>query len=234
MSIRYSPNNNLKRKWWVIVIRSITFFHFRNYFWLLPLYIFLIFLSWWLLLSGKCFSCPDCPKCKEIEQNTAGDSLYFEADYLVITYQFNQEGGMDLDTRTQIISPTISSRLGYCLEGLENTSSLYWSGDNKGYGVESCVVDLNSFGQTERVVIQCDAFWYSIKNSGKMSIDIRAYKGGEMSLDSYQFYNNGGEQTANVRFEDIVMMLKDECISGERIGLIIYDKAHQKLSFEKQ
>jgi hypothetical protein len=237
MSAANSPNRNLKRKWWVKVIRAISFFHFRNYFWLLPLYIFLIFLSWWFLLSAKCFSCgvqcPDCPKCEEVVSNPV-DSLHFEADYLVITYQFNQSGGKDLDTRTQIISPITSSKLGYCLRGEENSSSLYWSGDNRGYGVESCVVDLNSFGQTDRVVVQCDAFWFSEKNSGQMSIDIRAYKGGEMSVIDYQFFNNGGVQTANVSFEDYVDKLKDDCITGERIGLIIYDKANQKLSFEKQ
>jgi hypothetical protein len=178
--------------------------------------------------------CAECPKCPEIVRDTVVDSLHFEADYLVITYQFNQEGGMDLDTRTQIVSPSESSRLGYCLRGLESNSSLYWSGDNRGYGVESCVVDLNRFGQSDRIVVQCDAFWFSMINSGRMSLDIRAYKGGTMTQNGFQFLNIGGEQTANVSFEDVVMIQKDDCIDGERLGLIIYDKALQKLSFEKQ
>ena len=111
---------------------------------------------------------------------------------------------------------------------------MYWSGDNRGYGVESCVVDLNRFGQSDRIVVQCDAFWFSMINSGRMSLDIRAYKGGTMTQNGFQFLNIGGEQTANVSFEDVVMIQKDDCIDGERLGLIIYDKALQKLSFEKQ
>lgn len=221
-------------------IRSMSFFHFRNYFWLLPFYIFLFFFLSWLLYSGNCISCgyrcADCPECVEIRRDSIVDSLHFEADYLVITYQFNEQGGKDLDTRTQIISPIPSDRLGYCLNGTGNQSSLYWSGDNKDYGVESCVVDLNQFGQTDRVVVQCDAFWFSIMNSGNMSIDIRAYKGGQMSLDkdNYQFFNSGGQETANVSFQDVVTKLKDDCVEGEKIGLIVYDKSNQKLSFEKQ
>lgn len=229
---------NLKNKWWVGLIRRLTYFHFRHYFWLLPLYIMLIAFFWWLVLSGKCSgctsSCGNCPICEEIIEEPRKDSLHFEADYLVITYQFNELGGMDLDTRTQIISPNVSEKFGYCINSNGGGSSLFWSGDNTGYGVESCVVDLNTFGQSERIVVQCDAFWFNRKNSGNMSLDIRAYKGGSMSLSNFQFMNSGGEQTAYVRFEDIVQEQRHGCIEGERIGVIIYDKAQQKLNFEKQ
>lgn len=220
------------------MIRAVSFFHYRNYVWLLPLYIVTILISWFAIAEGYCVSClPDCsecPKCEVVVKDTLLDSLHFEADYLVITYQFNREGGMDLDTRTQIISPTISSKLGFCLNNNGQDSSLYWSGDNTGYGVESCVVDLNRFGQQDRVVIQCDAFWYKKRNSGKMSIDIKAFKGGTMELKNFQFFNSGGELTANLRFEDAINTRKHACIGGERIGLINYDKSIQKLSFEKQ
>ncbi|MFM2195247.1 MAG: hypothetical protein RIR06_1583 [Bacteroidota bacterium] len=229
---------NLKNKWWIDLIRRISYVHFRHYFWLLPLYIILIVFFWWLLLSGKCSSCTsncgNCPICEEIIEEPKKDSLYFEADYLVITYQFNEQGGMDLDTRTQIIAPVVSEKYGYCINSSGGSSNLVWSGDNQGYGVESCVVDLNTFGQSEKVVVQCDAFWFNRKNSGSMSLDIRAYKGGSMSLSNFQFINSGGEQTANVRFEDTVQEQMHKCIEGERIGVIIYDKAEQKLSFEKQ
>ena len=168
-----------------------------------------------------------CCDCREAFKNQV-----FEADYLIVTYQFDRNGGKDLDTKTQITSPINSLPLGFCDGKTRNISqsSIIWSGDNTGYGVESCLIDLTQFSPEALVRVLCKATWYGTRLSGNMSIDIRAYLGGVMNLSNYQFFNSGGQLTAELSFNENVNSPK-QCPIDEVIGTISYDKLSMKLDF---
>jgi hypothetical protein len=104
-------------------------------------------------------------------------SFDFEADYIVLTYEFS--GERDLDTRTTIITPDLpasESGWGAYSDGIgwtpdapthpnSSTYSVIWhGGDNTGVGYESVLINLNAFrfyypGQSE-IIIDAKAHWY--------------------------------------------------------------------------
>lgn len=247
----------LIKKWWFNFTRGYTWFSFR-YWWLnYLLWIILIWALVWLLLKiSDAFN--DCPEQQEVntlmrkierdlenccdchvdpivqDEDTLGaNEHYLPADYILITYQFEASGGRDLDTRTSVIEPYVSDILGYCKSS--NTSGIVWSGDNTGYGVESVYIDLNSFSSNEQIKVLCKAFWFSKRNSGDMSLDVRAYKGGTMSkspMNIYQFINLGGYQVGNVISFHKNITLRSGCCQGENVGVITYDRQRQVLNFE--
>ena len=259
-----SKNRRTKKyTFWQVCDRSITWFCFR--YWWIALLTFIIVLllllfCWWGYFDKHrvCISndeinqriidiennlefCCDCIEEEEIEieeeeeEAILRDSVHFPADYLVITYQFSSEGGKDLDTRTQIISPSESERLGCGFPENNGDDALTWSGDNTGYGVESCWVDLTKFAGNETVKIDCKSFWYSQRNSGNMSLDVRAFKGGTMNKTGYQFYNTGGTETGFISYSKNIQLYRGACtITGEKLGLIIYNKQTEELSFNER
>lgn len=180
-------------------------------------------------------SCCDCQVDPIVqEEDTLGaNEHYLPADYILVTYQFDASGGLDLDTRTNLIEPYMSDILGYCKS--RNTSGIVWSGDNTGYGVESVYIDLKSFSSNEQIKVLCKAFWFTNRNSGDMALDVRAYKGGTMSIsrfDRFQFINVGGYQVGNMISFHKNITLKSGCCNGENVGLITYDRHRQILNFE--
>jgi hypothetical protein len=244
------PHRTLREtKWWFRWIRTLSWFSFRYYWfvWLLFL-ISLGLLIWCLrkplekqvcnasasmnLINRLEDQLEHCCNCGQPPEQVRRDSLHFPADYLVITYQFNASGGRDLDTRTEIFSPRPAGPLGYCSRGNSGGSLLQWSGDNTGSGVESCMIDLTNFGPADEIKVNCSAFWYGQKKSGKMSLDIRAYKGGTMELISnrYQFVNRGGNETAELSFSEKVN--EKTCQAMKRIGVVSYNKQTERLDFQ--
>lgn len=238
-------DNQQYQPWWMKLIRSISYFSYR-YWW----FVWFLFLLVILLFIFKC--CNHSPKviCKEesnyierlktidsllynccdCNKEIPKDALSFPADYLIITYQFDQSGGKDLDTRTQILSPIQTNELGWC-KTYFSSEYIIWSGDNTGYGVESCLIDLTKFNLNDRIEISCGALWWGNRNSGDMSIDVRAYKGGQMSKDGFQFKNIGGAETAFTSFSDNISLVSKTCSSNELIGKISYDKRAESLFF---
>jgi hypothetical protein len=256
------PVRRQNHPWWINTIRSINWFAWR-YWWLVWLIFLLSLLLLYLfcpckktaqnsscdqlhhihknidtLNSGLLFCC-DCKRpLPPIENDSIptldSNEIFLPADFILITYQFDPSGGKDLDTRTNIESPTQSQILGYCKQRM--ASNIVWSGDNTGYGVESVYVDLNQYGSNDIIKILCKSFWYSQRNSGNMSLDIRAYKGGVMQRDGsnhFQFINVGGEQVGNViSFPKNISMKGAKCMTGEIIGTVKYNRGNQSLSFE--
>jgi hypothetical protein len=174
-----------------------------------------------------------CCNCiKEIIPPLDSNEIFLPADYIIITYQFDASGGTDLDTRTRLISPEKGNELGFCKKS--ESKGLYWSLDNKGYGVESIYIDVTQFNENDVVEVLCKAWWYSERNSGEMSLDIRAYKGGTMRKENFQFINDGGEQVGNViSFPHKINLLSEGCPIAEKIGVLKFDRATQILTFEK-
>jgi hypothetical protein len=152
----------------------------------------------------------------------------------IITYHFDRSSGLDLDTKTEITSPRNIGPLGFFHRGNINKAKphLIWSQDNTGYGVESCLIDLTQFGANDLVSAECSAVWYSNRLSGDMSLDVKAYEGGTMSLSNFQWSNTGGRQTAETSFEGNVKNTGQKVNLLEQVGKITYDKRKKKLTFE--
>ena len=94
------------------------------------------------------------------------------------------------------------------------------------------MVDLTQFGTNDFVAIECAAVWYSQRLSGDMSMDIKAYEGGTMSLSNFQWSNTGGLKTAETSFEGNVKNTGKNVNLLEAVGRITYDKRKKKLTFE--
>jgi len=256
-------NRSNKYPWWLTTIRSINWFAWK-YWWLVWLLFILSFLLLYFfcpskkkisnstcnelnhihknidtLNSGLLFCCDCRREIPPIENDSIptldSNEIFLPADFILITYQFDPSGGKDLDTRTNVESPTRGDVIGYCKRP-RTSSNIVWSGDNTAYGVESVYVDINKYGSTDLIKILCKAFWFSQRNSGNMSLDIRAYKGGAMQRDGsnhYQFVNVGGEQVGDViSFPKNIIMKGAHCMTGEIIGTVKYNRANQSLSFE--
>ena len=238
-----------RNHWWYRWIRSINWFAFR--YWWFVWTLFMLGLLWYYFFccpvpNKSCFDnefrnridninerLNDCCDCDEtsIEDPLYEDAELLPADHLIITYQFDASGGIDLDTRTKINAPYSSLTLGCGFD--RSDRGITWSGDNTGYGVESCHVDLTAFGSRDVIKIDCKAFWHGRRNSGDMSIDVRAYKGGTISQSDFQFINNGGEETGMLSFADNVSRRFGCGSRGEAQDIveIIYHKPSQTLYF---
>ena len=235
-------------KWWFRRIRSGSWFAFRYYWfaWLCFLLgagglLYFVFRQFNYTPKQNCSALSlqtiasinnALDKCCSCQSEDSTEELVFPADYLVITYQFDRNGGRDLDTKTEIVTPTHVGPLGFFhRSNLLHSAGLQWSGDNTGYGVESCVIDLTKFGANDLVSVDCSAIWYSMKASGQMSLDIRAYDGGHMTQSGYQFRNVGGIETAFTSFDGNVSAKGTTASLLEFIGQISYNKREKRLAF---
>ena len=143
--------------------------------------------------------------CVTTENIVIGETNFtFDADYMVITYQFTD--GVDLDTRTRIVSidgttyadqngqgkyigwsqyQRTPQSAGYIDSG--NVCDMVikplamWGNDNTGTGFESVLVDFTQLGSGQNeVVIDCRAFWFNIVGVNPVSLSFTFYKGGCM------------------------------------------------------
>lgn len=143
--------------------------------------------------------------CTKSETITVGETSFtFDADYMVVTYQFFD--GDDLDIRTRIVSigSTIypnqnapAKYIGWDQEPITPATATYiesgqvcnvaekplaiWGGDNQDVGYESVMIDFTQIpvGQ-DQIVIDCRAFWYVTKGVQPVNIGFTLYKGGCM------------------------------------------------------
>jgi hypothetical protein len=235
-----------QQKCWYTSIRSLNWFSFR-YWW----FVWLIFVSTSGILLYFLITKDQKNRCNEILESSLknihktldkccscnlpsppGVPEVFPADFLIITYQFDESGGIDLDTRTEITSPVRVNPLGYCNRQNSGEPYLFWSKDNTRTGVESYLVDLTQFGPNDIVNIACAAFWYRHRNNGNITIDIKAYEDGEMSLEGFQFVNNGGHESAFTSFNGNAIGCCGNCSKMESVGTILYNKKDKTLTFE--
>jgi hypothetical protein len=144
--------------------------------------------------------------CVTTENIVVGQTNFtFDADYMVITYQFTN--GQDLDTRTRIVSidgTTYADQngqgkhIGYgqyqrtpqSATYLQGNSSVctypvkplaIWGSDNTGLGFEAVMIDFTQLGVGQNeVVIDCRALWWSTIGTNPVNIGFTLYKGGCM------------------------------------------------------
>jgi hypothetical protein len=156
--------------------------------------------------------------------------LEMEADYIIVTYSFNGIlNGLDLDTRTKIVSPVVTDVIGWNHE-TPQLPWLDWGGDNTGDGVESAIIYAKAIndahpGQDIDVELRC--FWYSYRFDGNASINIVAYTGGTMSVVDYGFVNTGGEVSGSLSLSVNVTAQGSFDQPGDLVGAFRYNKETQ-------
>ena len=161
----------------------------------------------------------------------------FDADYIVLTYAFND--GTDLDTRTRVTIPDIGQNslpdyIGWCCSELWPTSGnpiLTWGGDNTGTGFESVLIDLIQFkldypGQNI-ITIKANAGWYGDVGTNPVFIQAKLYKGGTMVAvpDDYTFINEGytAAYGAVSTGQVVTLDLFTNCIDGQNVRSLEYN-----------
>jgi hypothetical protein len=171
--------------------------------------------------------------------NLDEEGHFVDADYLIITYYFDANSGLDLDTRTQLINPNTSRILGFgfCENNeFEGSGELSWAGDNRLDGAESCMIDLRQFSKEEIIQVECAAIWWGERRGGDVLLDIRAYKGGTVFQMGREFVNSGGVQKGYYRYPDNIrkkMWDKNKRMTGQYIGTVTYNKEINYLSLDK-
>jgi hypothetical protein len=161
----------------------------------------------------------------------------FDADYIVLTYAFND--GTDLDTRTRVTVPdigqnTLPDYIGWCCSEQWPTSGtpiLTWGGDNTGTGFESVLIDLIQFksdypGQNI-ITINANAGWYGDIGTNPVYIQAKLYKGGTMIAvpDDYTFVNEGftAAYGAVSTGQVVTLDLLTNCIDGQNVRSLEYN-----------
>jgi hypothetical protein len=161
----------------------------------------------------------------------------FDADYIVLTYAFND--GTDLDTRTRVTVPDIgqnnlSDYIGWCCSSEWPTSGnpiLTWGGDNTGTGFESVLIDLIQFkldypGQNI-ITINANAGWYGTVGTNPVYIQAKLYKGGTMVADpdNYTFINEGYTSSygAISTGQVVTLDLFTSCVDGQDVRSLEYN-----------
>lgn len=130
----------------------------------------------------------------------------FDADYLMVQYEFTN--GTDLDTRTRIVIPDIGQDtaveyLGYNANACFSTGSNFLTNgifpigssftspsnyilkhgcDNRGLGFESVLINLINFAAlypTENeITIDCRGWWYTLAGTNPVKLNVTLWKGG--------------------------------------------------------
>lgn len=172
-------------------------------------------------------------------QLTNPNIFVFDADYMVLTYQFTD--GQDLDTRTRIVTPNVGQNtqptyLGYFSPNhtvwpTTGIPFLTWAGDNLGTGFESILVDLVQFRLdyplATEIVVDMRGFWYNTIGYQPVNVAGKLYKGGTMihNPSTFTFSNIGYSSTANVSSvgKQVTLKTQDTSTSGERIATLTYN-----------
>jgi hypothetical protein len=161
----------------------------------------------------------------------------FDADYIVLTYAFDD--GTDLDTRTRVTVPDIGQNslpdyIGWCCSEQWPTSGnpiLTWGGDNTGTGFESVLIDLIQFKldypSQNIITINANAGWYGTVGTNPVYIQAKLYKGGTMVADpdNYTFINEGftAAYGAISTGEVVTLDLFTNCVDGQDVRSLEYN-----------
>ncbi len=131
----------------------------------------------------------DSVSCFDDITFTVGESGFnFDADWIMLTYEFTD--GLDLDTRTRIVTPNVGQTVqgnyvGWSVQPYWPTSGtpmITWGGDNRGTGFESVLINLTqiklSYPAAPDVVIDARAFWFGTQGFNPVNVAATLWKGG--------------------------------------------------------
>jgi hypothetical protein len=179
----------------------------------------------------------DANNCTKSGTVTTGQNTFvFDADYMVLTYQFTN--GRDLDTRSRVAIPNIgqttqSSYVGWSRlfqYPTAGTPIIRWSGDNTGTGYESVLINLIKFRQDypneTNIVVDLRAFWFGTLGTNPVNVAATLYKGGTITGPSnYVFTNTTYTSKYDISSVSKVITLKttSSSTSGERVATLTYN-----------
>lgn len=174
---------------------------------------------------------------------TIATAFQFEADYMLLTYQFTD--GIDLDTRTRVVTPNIgqdaqSKYIGWSLQSVWPTTGtpiLDWGGDNTGTGFESVLVNLVAFKaaypSANSIVVDLRAFWYNTIGVQPVNVAATLWKGGSpieqggAGSPAFSFTNPTATGTFNIASVGKTISLSPtidkNLSSGERVATLTYN-----------
>lgn len=153
-------------------------------------------------------------------------SFIFNADYMVIEYIFTD--GLDLDTRTKLVAPSVGAYVGWGLSDTV-TNLLTFSGDNTGTGTESTLFRINnykiSYPVTNNIKIDCRAQWYNTVGVNPVGLKITLWAGGTMEKQGFTWTNPTATQSLvfAATVKQITFSSKVGASLGERIAVINYN-----------
>lgn len=177
----------------------------------------------------------DCQK--SITFNLGESSFQFNANYIMLTYEFTD--GLDLDTRTRIVTPNVgqTTQLDYLGWGRQpqypTTGTPYetWSGDNTGTGYESVLFDINLFKTMypleNILVIDARCFWFNTVGINPVNVTATLWKGGLPVKNSFLWENPTATDTFQINSVGKIITLAPTvdkaASSGERVATLTYN-----------
>lgn len=175
------------------------------------------------------------PKQDDSDDYDFNGSIIFDADYMVLTYNFSD--GRDLDTRTRVVSPDIGQNtqrdyLGWGVNGKFPTNNPFieFGGDNTGVGKESVLLNIlklsESFPSLQEIVLDARAWWYNTVGNSPVNLQVAFYKGGAMVKSGYTWVNPTAVNSLNFETDGNVVpgpALRRSSTSGYRIATFKYN-----------
>ena len=170
----------------------------------------------------------------------------FDADYMVLTYEF--KSGADLDTRTRMIHPDVGqgpahpdnavqmntkgntkNAVGwsYKTQWPETKPFLTWGGDNTGRGFESALLDIQEFKKAypnaKDLTMDFRAFWFGTSGDLPVKLASHFFKGGDMVKDGYTWKNANAADQLSFDNQGSVVKSTLRTGPGERIATFNYN-----------
>ena len=176
----------------------------------------------------------DCQK--SITFNLGESSFQFNADYIMLTYEFTD--GRDLDTRTRIVTPNVgqttqTTYLGWSRQTQHPTTGTpyeIWGYDNTGVGFESVLFNIDLFKTTypseNILVIDARAFWYGTVGTTPVNVAATLWKGGLPVKNGFLWNNPTATETFQIDSVGKIITLAptDKAnSSGERVATLTYN-----------
>jgi hypothetical protein len=160
--------------------------------------------------------------------STVNDFI-FDSDYIAITYEFFD--GTDLDTATNLASPTSANTCGYIgySYAREIQNILKWSGDNTGSrGFESVLFDVKEFKKfypnSNELIIDCRSHWFGNTGNAPVRLGVKLYKGGTVgNISSYQFIINNYTDTYSFSTQSTVITARYSSRQPQRVATFTYN-----------
>lgn len=160
------------------------------------------------------------------EETPPESEIITDADYVIIEYIWTPEAGTDLDTRTQIKSP---SGMVHPIVGWNRASNdgaiLLWNNDNTGSGREGILINIKEYAKSNvnKLTVSLRAFWYNTRGTGDVTLKATAYKGGNMVANTFGWDNYGGTIVSTTMASINVATQQSGDIDGEYVGTFDYD-----------
>jgi hypothetical protein len=163
------------------------------------------------------------------------DTFTFNADYIVVSYEFTD--GVDLDTKTRIVTPNIGQDstgeyIGYGSTDIFPPTGnvvLTWGGDNTGNGFENVLINIAELKvqnpSATQVVIDMRALWYGSQGFNPVKASVTLYRGGTMvpDNDNYTFTNPTATAGAAAESAGTIVTAGSADSNGDRVSVLTYN-----------